>query len=130
MARPPRPERSRSARSSRQLSRFYHSINPDRVFGTHSWTKERGRQLRRPYIFSETHVRLPHWHSNMWNVRPVGGSSILLINFGCPPHFKQRGEVGFWLSCFSMPHRNPGTILRASELSARSDHESSLAGAI
>jgi len=36
MARPARPERSRSARSSRQLSRFYHSINPDRVFGTHS----------------------------------------------------------------------------------------------
>jgi hypothetical protein len=47
MARPARPERSRSARSSRQLSRFYHSINPDRVFGTHSgwqgqtwWTYE------------------------------------------------------------------------------------------
>jgi hypothetical protein len=35
MARPARPERSRSARSSRQLSRFDHSINPDRVFGTH-----------------------------------------------------------------------------------------------
>jgi hypothetical protein len=35
MARPARPERTRSARSSRQLSRFYHSINPDRVFGTH-----------------------------------------------------------------------------------------------
>src|SRR6266403_490515 len=34
MARPAWPERSRSARSSRQLSRFYHSINPDRVFGT------------------------------------------------------------------------------------------------
>src|SRR5450759_1559780 len=35
MARPAPPERSRSAQSSRQLSRFYHSINPDRVFGTH-----------------------------------------------------------------------------------------------
>src|SRR5712671_2088724 len=35
MARPARSERSRSARPSRQLSRFYHSINPDRVFGTH-----------------------------------------------------------------------------------------------
>src|SRR5712671_1975067 len=35
MARPARPERSRSAQSSRQLSRFYHSINLDRVFGTH-----------------------------------------------------------------------------------------------
>src|ERR1700687_294032 len=36
MARPARPEQSKSARSSRQFSRFYHSINPDRVFGTHS----------------------------------------------------------------------------------------------
>src|SRR5260370_7286608 len=37
MARPARPERSRSAQSSRQLSRFYHSINLDRVFGTHTY---------------------------------------------------------------------------------------------
>src|SRR5580704_15820995 len=36
MARPARPEQSKSARSSRQFNRFYHSINPDRVFGTHS----------------------------------------------------------------------------------------------
>ena len=35
MARPARPEQSKSERSSRQISRFYHSINPDRVFGTH-----------------------------------------------------------------------------------------------
>src|ERR1700694_5274325 len=35
MARPARPEQSRSARSSRQFSRFYYSINPDQVFGTH-----------------------------------------------------------------------------------------------
>jgi hypothetical protein len=39
MARPARPEQSKSARSSRQFSRFYHSINPDRVFGTHSARK-------------------------------------------------------------------------------------------
>src|ERR1700694_3313405 len=48
MARPARPERSRSARSSRQLSRFYHSINPDRVFGTHKLAaliKERAAQF-------------------------------------------------------------------------------------
>src|SRR5450756_345723 len=41
MARPARPERSRSARSSRQLSRFYHPINLDRVFGTHRGTKSK-----------------------------------------------------------------------------------------
>jgi hypothetical protein len=64
---------------------------------------ERGRQMRRAYIFSETQVRLPHLHSNMWNVRAVGGSSILLRNLDCSPHFKQRGEVGCCAG-FSMPH--------------------------
>src|ERR1700730_7157536 len=36
MARPARPEQTKSARSSRQFSRFCYLINPDRVFGTHS----------------------------------------------------------------------------------------------
>src|SRR5258708_6344702 len=36
MARPARPERSRSALPLRQLSRFCHLINSDIVFGTHS----------------------------------------------------------------------------------------------
>src|SRR5216683_1818223 len=35
MARPARPERSRSALSLRQLSRFCYLINSDMVFGTH-----------------------------------------------------------------------------------------------
>src|SRR5271169_4989347 len=38
MARPAWPEHSKSARSSRQFSRFYHSINPDGVFGTRRWS--------------------------------------------------------------------------------------------
>src|SRR6266852_6432976 len=38
MARPARPERSRSALSLRQLSRFCYLINSDMVFGTHSLT--------------------------------------------------------------------------------------------
>jgi hypothetical protein len=39
-ARPARPEENRSARSSRQLNRFYHSINSDEVFGTHRAYKQ------------------------------------------------------------------------------------------
>src|ERR1700740_863254 len=35
MARQGRPERNRTARSFRQLSRFDHVINSDKVFGTH-----------------------------------------------------------------------------------------------
>jgi hypothetical protein len=33
---PARPERNRTVRSFRQLRRFHHVINSDRVFGTHS----------------------------------------------------------------------------------------------
>src|SRR5450631_1375916 len=36
MARPGRPERNRAARSFRQLRRFHHAINSNKVFGTHS----------------------------------------------------------------------------------------------
>src|SRR5713226_2818657 len=39
MAGPARSERSRSARPSRQLSRFYRSINSDMVFGTHRFIR-------------------------------------------------------------------------------------------
>src|SRR5258708_34269888 len=35
MARPGRPEQNRAARSFRQLRRFHHGINSDKVFGTH-----------------------------------------------------------------------------------------------
>jgi len=37
---------------------------------------------------------------------------MFVMNLGCSPHFKQRGEVGFWRSCFSMPHRMPGRPYR------------------
>ena len=36
MARPGRPERNRAARSFRQLRRFHHVINSEKVFGTHT----------------------------------------------------------------------------------------------
>jgi TetR/AcrR family transcriptional regulator, mexJK operon transcriptional repressor len=36
MARPGRPERNRAARSFRQLRRFHHGINSNKVFGTHT----------------------------------------------------------------------------------------------
>src|SRR5258708_18135343 len=60
MARTARPERSRSARSSRQLSRFYHSINPDRVFGTHSAADLRGRVVVHGY-WSRSDLEAPTW---------------------------------------------------------------------
>src|SRR6266550_3392387 len=40
MARPGRPERNRTARSFRQLRRFHHVFNSDKVFGTHRATPQ------------------------------------------------------------------------------------------
>src|SRR6266403_422326 len=46
MARPGRPERNRTARSFRQLRRFHHVINSDKVFGTHNRVLSFKPQLR------------------------------------------------------------------------------------
>ncbi|SRR6266851_2571264 len=41
MARPGWPERNKASRSFRQLRRFHHVINSDKVFGTHNGFAER-----------------------------------------------------------------------------------------
>src|SRR6266478_8420539 len=46
MARPGWPERNRAARSFRQLRRFHHVINSDKVFGTHNRILSFKPQLR------------------------------------------------------------------------------------
>src|ERR1700736_3415739 len=43
MARPGWPERNKAARSFRQLRRFLHVINSDKVFGTHRYDTLSGR---------------------------------------------------------------------------------------
>ena len=35
---------------------------------------------------------------------------MLAVNFGCSPHLKQCGEVGFCRSCFSMRYPRPNTL--------------------
>src|ERR1700676_5299065 len=45
MARPGRPERNRAARSFRQLRRFLHVINSNKVFGTHREFERHGREV-------------------------------------------------------------------------------------
>jgi hypothetical protein len=46
MARPGRPERNRAAQSFRQLRRFHHVINSDKVFGTHTGLLRTEREQR------------------------------------------------------------------------------------
>ena len=73
------------------------------------------RQTEAAYILSETQVRSPHLHSNMWKVRPVGWSGMLVVNRGCSPHFTQGGDDGsLRLSCFSIASRNAEKNLPAS----------------
>jgi hypothetical protein len=58
--------------------------------------KIRQRRHDQPQAFSDVQDFSPHRHSNMWNVRPAEGLNMLVMNFGCAPHSKQRGEVGFF----------------------------------
>src|SRR5882724_900488 len=55
MARPGWPERNKAARSFRQLRRFHHVINSDKVFGTHRADVSRER---RPFPRSMMRGRL------------------------------------------------------------------------
>src|SRR5467141_934395 len=56
MARPAQPQQNRTARSSRQVSRFYRSINLDRVFGTHNMVKRRGAPSQGWRTFLRNHA--------------------------------------------------------------------------
>jgi len=62
--------------------------------------KIRQRRHDQPQAFSDVQDFSPHRHSNMWNVRPAEGLNMLVMNFGCAPHSKQRGEVGFFAILF------------------------------
>jgi hypothetical protein len=56
-----------------------------------------------PYAFSDVQDAL-HWHLNMWKVRPVFGSSMLVTNSSCFPHRVHGGQVGFGISMVSKEH--------------------------
>src|ERR1700676_4801534 len=54
MARPGWPERNRAARSFRQLRRFHHVINSDKVLGTHRLPADRRSLFQRWSIAEES----------------------------------------------------------------------------
>jgi hypothetical protein len=47
--------------------------------------------VKRPHVFSDTQVLVPRWHSNMLNIRPLDGFSMLVMNLGCSPHANPSG---------------------------------------
>src|SRR6267378_5135715 len=57
MARPGRPERNRAVRSFRQLRRFHHVINSDKVFGTH----REAEALRCVELWHNASIKVPEF---------------------------------------------------------------------
>src|SRR4030088_3628577 len=82
MARPARPEQTKSARSSRQLSRFCYLINPDKVFGTHS------KQVQHPV---RRQVRLVIWSEEF---EQCGGRQCRGIEADGERDDKTKNDVG------------------------------------
>src|SRR5260221_8584987 len=71
MARSGRPERNRAAQSFRQLRRFHHGINSDKVFGTH-----RGR----PQIETDLRalIRQMSVENSLWGAPRIHGELLKL----------------------------------------------------
>src|SRR6266436_7452487 len=77
MARPGRPERNRTARSSRQLRRFHHVINSDEVFGTHRLVSSRSLAKL------ETHLAFHNRPSREHAVQPIPRQSWISLAAFC-----------------------------------------------
>ena len=73
MARPGWPERNREARSFRQLRRFDHVINLDKVFGTHNPVAPNQSPFvpSRLSIAQVSHVAVRDAHDRWYPVLPV-----------------------------------------------------------
>src|SRR5258708_14429439 len=88
MARPGWPERNRAARSFRQLRRFHHVINSDKVFGTHnlpSWDfeDEAEQSLGRPCRLTDSRSKRTYELTS--SIVPRGTSSHRSVELECPP---------------------------------------------
>src|ERR1700681_3141107 len=94
MARPGRPERNRAARSFRQLMRFHHVINSDKVFGTH-----RQNSMSKLLADAETVQAAPPVQSAPWTNRwvdiepsPIVSRWVDIAQVAPPPIIKREPE--------------------------------------
>src|ERR1700682_4491603 len=111
MARPARPEQTKSARSSRQLSRFCYLINPDKVFGTHNRLKTdaNGQAVIEGVLFVPKRIEPRHGSSfeirdgqNIAEIRrtesrPVGDEGMGVEFASLPAHKLFQIDVERWL---------------------------------
>src|ERR1700738_116081 len=92
MARPGRPERNRAARSFRQLRRFHHIINSNKVFGTDSLNYDLHQSIDDGDVWFvyenwrsaeglESHMRAPHLQAFLKGVPDFIAGDIDLRRF-------------------------------------------------
>jgi hypothetical protein len=92
MASPGWPERSKATRSFRQLRRFHHGINSNKVFGTHTF-------IAVPWLLSAASA----WYLKMrMMLREAEAQSLLLVMAFCQrlgDVFMARAGKGPWKAC-------------------------------
>src|SRR6202043_3284505 len=71
MARPGRPERNRAARSFRQLRRFHHGINSNKVFGTHTAENDQLNEARVKFITSQDTITARNLYGHFFDFAPT-----------------------------------------------------------
>src|SRR5258706_1387770 len=119
MARPERPERSRSALPLRQLSRFCYLINSDIVFGTHSQPGQRLYRIQlsiRSPIISLSQRRPNRYTATSWSLRRPCQKSARNGSRGLFDHLVGEREQRQWVSTPSA-----FAVLRVSPLAGSSD---------
>src|SRR5450631_4113700 len=103
MARPGRPERNRAARSFRQLRRFHHAINSNKVFGTHT-----GRPVQFE-ISEQSRNSVEAW---LPTPRATGSRYLFPTRIHASPHISTRQYarlVQSWIKSIGLESSSYGT---------------------
>src|ERR1039458_1754471 len=101
MARPGRPERNKAARSFRQLRRFHHGFNSDKVFGTHIFDADE-KTLNYELLADESFAEVGVYAENCESAPRVDPIRFKNINvLWCQSALGPRAESQskLWLSC-------------------------------
>src|ERR1700682_3582225 len=129
MARPARPEQTKSARSSRQLSRFCYLINPDKVFGTH---KDGQNETEQPdhsaslvdSITSSTRIRFSVHTAGNWDCRLELPAGQMRCDRACRRGERARQPAGLCLQvtrCCRQGPRPTAAAWPSAEVERRDD---------
>ena len=99
------PEGKRAARSFRQLKRFHHVINSDKVFGTHNTVRDRpALTIVKRVNVEQTYRSHPMQCAGDYNLRPPRRSEETRLAFKIPacappaePHYSPKYFSAIWM---------------------------------